>query len=136
MRWYPVPVFDGSTEIGHASSVAWSPTLRKLIGFGHLKQAFGEVGTQVTLRCEDDGTTLLPGSWLCRSTPCDAPQATEYPVARLLKRSGSLHRCSADHGRRPRCGQRICLLENPGEAMTNPAEACTDTRFIRATAPI
>ncbi len=57
VRWYPVPVFDGSVEIGHASSVGWSPTLRKLIGFGHLQQAFGEVGTQVTLRWEDDGTT-------------------------------------------------------------------------------
>ncbi|AAK65826.1 aminomethyltransferase family protein [Sinorhizobium meliloti] len=57
VRWYPVPVFGGSVEIGHASSVAWSPTLRKLIGFGHLQQAFGEIGTQVTLRWEDDGTT-------------------------------------------------------------------------------
>ncbi|OCP19614.1 MULTISPECIES: aminomethyltransferase family protein [unclassified Ensifer] len=58
VRWYPVPVFDGSVEIGHASSVAWSPTLRKLIGFGHLRQAFGEVGTQVSLRW-DDGVTAI-----------------------------------------------------------------------------
>jgi aminomethyltransferase len=58
VRWYPVPVFDGSSEIGHASSVAWSPTLGKLIGFGHLQPGFERVGTQVTLRWEDGGKSL------------------------------------------------------------------------------
>ncbi|MQW13085.1 aminomethyl transferase family protein [Sinorhizobium meliloti] len=58
VRWYPVPVFCGSNEIGHASSVAWSPSVRKLIGFGHLRREFADPGTRLTLKWNNDGGVI------------------------------------------------------------------------------
>ncbi|MBL0374562.1 aminomethyltransferase family protein [Rhizobium sp. KVB221] len=58
VQWYPVPVFHGAAEVGHASSVAWSPTTGKMIGFGHLRGDVAAVGTQLTLRWNKDGTTI------------------------------------------------------------------------------
>ncbi len=53
--WYPVPVLHNGDEVGHASSVAWAPTLGKLVGFGHLCGTAAEIGTQLTLRWNRDG---------------------------------------------------------------------------------
>jgi aminomethyltransferase len=58
VRWYPVQVFHGSAEVGHASSVAWAPSIGKMIGFGHLRRDVAEAGTQLTLRWNKDGTTI------------------------------------------------------------------------------
>ena len=58
VRWYPVPAFHGAVEIGHASSVAWAPSIGKMIGFGHLRRDVAETGTELTLRWDSDGTTI------------------------------------------------------------------------------
>ncbi len=46
---------DGET-VGRASSVTWSPTVGKLIGFGHVARAVAEVGSVVAVEWEIPGT--------------------------------------------------------------------------------
>ena len=46
---------DGET-VGRASSVTWSPTVGKLIGFGHLARAVSEVGSPVAIEWDIPGT--------------------------------------------------------------------------------
>ncbi|MGQ3295286.1 MAG: glycine cleavage T C-terminal barrel domain-containing protein, partial [Shinella sp.] len=58
VRWYPVPAFHGAAEVGHASSVAWAPSIGKMIGFGHLRRDVAEVRTELTLRWTSDGKTI------------------------------------------------------------------------------
>lgn len=36
VRWYPVSAYQKEKEIGYVTSIVWSPTLKKVIGFGHL----------------------------------------------------------------------------------------------------
>ncbi|GAA2864554.1 aminomethyltransferase [Aminobacter niigataensis] len=58
VRWYPVPAFHDGAEVGHASSVAWAPSIGKMIGFGHLRGKAAEIGSQLTLRWNKDGETI------------------------------------------------------------------------------
>ena len=36
VRWYPVSAHQKNQEIGYITSIVWSPTVKKVIGFGHL----------------------------------------------------------------------------------------------------
>ena len=36
VKWYPVKAHQNGKEIGHVTSIVWSPTLKKVIGFGHI----------------------------------------------------------------------------------------------------
>ena len=47
--WDPQPVFVGDQKVGRATSVAWSPTLSRLIGFGCINRELVDAGTQVTV---------------------------------------------------------------------------------------
>jgi len=40
--WYPLSVRVEGRTVGHATSVAWGPTVGKVIGFGHLEAGVGE----------------------------------------------------------------------------------------------
>jgi aminomethyltransferase len=53
VSWYPRPLeLDGQAG-GWASSVTWSPTLRRLIGFGHVPAPAGDPGTKLALTWSD-----------------------------------------------------------------------------------
>ena len=58
VQWYPLKAFQGSKEVGHASSVAWSPSTSKMIGFGHLRREAAEIGTELTLKWNKDGVAV------------------------------------------------------------------------------
>lgn len=49
VRWEALVVVADGGRIGRASSVTWGPTVRKLIGFGHLDARFAALGTSVSL---------------------------------------------------------------------------------------
>jgi aminomethyltransferase len=53
VSWYPRPLEVDGQAGGWASSVTWSPTLRKLIGFGHVPAAAGSPGTELALTWSD-----------------------------------------------------------------------------------
>ncbi|TJV38232.1 MAG: aminomethyl transferase family protein [Mesorhizobium sp.] len=55
VQWYPLKAFRGGKEVGHASSVAWSPSTGRMIGFGHLRREAAETGTELTLKWNKDG---------------------------------------------------------------------------------
>ena len=54
--WVTKSVKSGDREVGRASSVTWSPTVSKLIAFGHLETACSDPGTEVTVDWEIAGT--------------------------------------------------------------------------------
>ena len=47
--WYPLAVMKEGKKIGRATSIAWSPTIHKVIGFGHLEKKYCEPGTEVAV---------------------------------------------------------------------------------------
>ncbi len=54
-RWYPLPVVGSDGEaIGRATSVAWSPNVGALIGFGILDTEAAVAGATVTVRWSDE----------------------------------------------------------------------------------
>lgn len=56
VEWVAKPVRVGGREVGRASSITWGPTIRRLVGFGHLERAVAEPGTAVTVDWEVPGT--------------------------------------------------------------------------------
>lgn len=50
VRWEALAVSVEGARVGRASSVTWGPSVRKLIGFGHLDHRYAEPGTTVTVR--------------------------------------------------------------------------------------
>ena len=51
----PVPVYDQGKRIGRATSIAWGPTLKKMIGFGSLDKGYEEPGTRVLVEWSVEG---------------------------------------------------------------------------------
>ena len=47
--WYPLVVMKDGKKIGRATSIAWSPTIQKVIGFGHLEKEYCEPDTEVAV---------------------------------------------------------------------------------------
>lgn len=58
VQWYPLQVFRSAEQVGHASSVAWAPSIGKMIGFGHLRREAADVGTQLALRFNKGDETV------------------------------------------------------------------------------
>ena len=50
-----IPIFSEERRVGHATSVTWSPTIKKTIGFGHLETEFAELRTRLSLDWDVDG---------------------------------------------------------------------------------
>lgn len=46
---FPLPILHDGSRIGRATSVTWSPTVRKVIGFAHVVPAHADPGTPVTV---------------------------------------------------------------------------------------
>lgn len=44
-----LPVYSGSTQVGYASTSAWSPLLKKYIALAHLRRPFFDLGTPLSL---------------------------------------------------------------------------------------
>lgn len=51
----PVPVSQGGLQVGRATSVAWGPTIKKMVGFGSLRTDRSGVGTRVSVEWTVEG---------------------------------------------------------------------------------
>ena len=45
----PVPVYREGEQVGRATSIAWGPTIKKMVGFGSLPPALARPGTRVSV---------------------------------------------------------------------------------------
>jgi aminomethyltransferase len=50
VRWDTLRVFSDEREIGTATSITWSPTIKKLIGFGRVDSGRGRPGANYTVQ--------------------------------------------------------------------------------------
>ena len=53
VRWDHFPLCSGSEVVGRASSVTWSPSTSRLIGFGLVPAALAGLGTELTVQWAD-----------------------------------------------------------------------------------
>ncbi len=53
VRWDHLPLCSGSDVVGRASSVTWSPSTSRLIGFGLVPTELAEAGTELTVKWAD-----------------------------------------------------------------------------------
>ena len=66
----PVPVYKEGRHIGRATSVAWGPTVKKMVGFGSLERGLSALGTRLSVEwtVEGDrgkvGATVVPMPFL------------------------------------------------------------------------
>jgi aminomethyltransferase len=44
-----LPIYDGTRQVGYASTSTWSPVLKKYIALAHLERPYYEPGTAVSL---------------------------------------------------------------------------------------
>lgn len=44
-----IPIHRGEERVGHATSLTWSPTVERVIGFAHIRPSAAAPGTEVTL---------------------------------------------------------------------------------------
>lgn len=54
--WVAKPIYADGTVVGRASSITWSPTVNKLIAFGHIEREFCQPGAQLVLPWAIAGT--------------------------------------------------------------------------------
>jgi aminomethyltransferase len=50
-----VPVYREGAQVGRATSVAWGPTIKKMVGFGSLPPRFARTGTRVSVEWSVEG---------------------------------------------------------------------------------
>lgn len=63
VRWDHMPLLVGDDVVGRASSVTWSPSASKLVGFGLVPSELAEIGTELTVQWADYwGRELGPAS--------------------------------------------------------------------------
>ncbi len=54
VKWYPVRAYQINKEIGFVTSIVWSPTLKKVIGFGHLDLEATDKESKIQLQWDDN----------------------------------------------------------------------------------
>ncbi|HIA77731.1 MAG TPA: aminomethyl transferase family protein [Gammaproteobacteria bacterium] len=59
VRWTPLSVVENGQPVGRATSVTWSPTLKRVIGFGVLPRGMTEQGRDVSIEWTDDSGKYL-----------------------------------------------------------------------------
>jgi aminomethyltransferase len=66
----PVPVYKEGRQVGRATSIAWSPTLKKMIGFGSVDKRLERMGTRLSVEWSVEGergkvaATVVPTPFL------------------------------------------------------------------------
>jgi len=67
VAWEAKPITIDGRNVGRASSITWGPTVRRLIGFGHIPPSHSEVGTKVAIEWAIPGTgeTIFAPATVC-----------------------------------------------------------------------
>jgi aminomethyltransferase len=50
-----VPVYRGATRVGRATSIAWGPTIKQMVGFGSVPPAFASAGAPLSVEWTVEG---------------------------------------------------------------------------------
>jgi len=59
VRWTPLSVVENGHPVGRATSVTWSPTLKRVIGFGVLPRGMTAQGRDISIEWTDDSGKYL-----------------------------------------------------------------------------
>jgi aminomethyltransferase len=51
----PVPVYRQGRQVGRATSIAWGPTIKKMVGFGSVDRRYEEPGTRLSVEWSVEG---------------------------------------------------------------------------------
>ena len=65
IRYPPLDLLHDGSEIGFATSVAWSPTLKSMIGFAHVPVELAQPGLATRINYPYAGDTIETGARLC-----------------------------------------------------------------------
>ena len=76
MRWNHLPLLVGDEVVGRASSITWSPSASKLVGFGLVPTELAAVGTELTVQWAD---------YWGRELGAAATMVCEYPFIELRR---------------------------------------------------
>ncbi|MEW6060284.1 MAG: aminomethyltransferase family protein [Actinomycetota bacterium] len=70
----PVPVYKQERQIGRATSLTWSPTLKKMIGFGSVPAPIAAPGTRVSVGLMIEGEPGKAGATVVQTPFLDLPR--------------------------------------------------------------
>ncbi len=69
-----VPVYKGGRQVGHATTGAWSPTLKKYIALATVEKAFTEPGTKLDIEVTIEHTRKTAGATVVKTPFFDPPR--------------------------------------------------------------
>ncbi len=70
----PMPIHQEGRQVGRATSLTWSPTLKKMIGFGSVPATLASPGTRVSVEWMVEGEPGRVGSTLVKLPFLDLPR--------------------------------------------------------------
>jgi aminomethyltransferase len=70
----PMPIFREGRQVGRATSLTWSPTLKKMIGFGSLVAPLSSPGTRVSVEWMVEGEAGRVGATVVKLPFLDLPR--------------------------------------------------------------
>lgn len=70
----PMPIHQEGRQVGRATSLTWSPTLKKMIGFGSVPATLASPGTRVSIEWMVEGEPGRVGSTLVKLPFLDLPR--------------------------------------------------------------
>ena len=74
-----VPVTDGRTQVGRATTTTWSPVLKKLIALATVASAHAAEGTRLKLEVTVEGVRHFAGATVVRTPFFNPPRKTALP---------------------------------------------------------
>jgi aminomethyltransferase len=69
-----VPLYDGARQAGRATSIAWGPTIKKMLGFGSVPPALSRVGTRLSVEWSVEGERGRVGATVVETPFLDLPR--------------------------------------------------------------
>ncbi len=70
----PVPVYKEGRQVGRATSIAWGPTIKKMIGYGSVPPALAAPGTRVSVEWTVEGERGKVGATVVELPFLDLPR--------------------------------------------------------------
>jgi aminomethyltransferase len=70
----PVPLFEGGRQIGRATSVAWGPTIKKMVGFGSVPPSRASIGSPLAVEWSVEGERGKVGATVVETPFLDLPR--------------------------------------------------------------
>jgi len=75
-----VPVYDGSNQVGKATSTTWSPLLKKMIALASVRSDFAELGTRLDIELTVEAVRHKVRATVVKLPFFNPPHKTKIPV--------------------------------------------------------